>query len=381
LRAFAALSVVGVHTAFYSGVTGRSDFGDYTARLEIGVAVFFVISGFLLYRPFTLANLGSGPSVEVKKFWIRRLKRIVPAYWAAFLIITYVLHGDTVHHGWASLPIYLGFAQIYFPSHAFNGILQAWSLCTEMAFYLTLPLWAFGISRAARRRAPNQRLAVELAGLGVLVAASLLFRVVMLQLSGKLAAASVTWLPANADLFALGMLLAVLSAWWTAEDRRPSLMWHPLTPWVSWGMAALTYVAVSNIGLSKLPAVNFPTGMALARQTLYGLFALFLVAPAVFGAQDRGLIRRTLQFRPLALVGVVSYGIYLWHESWVNLMMRWTGSKVFGIGFFPLTLPVVALSVIAAAVSYSLVEQPVRRLRWPRISLPRRVPSQLAVEP
>jgi peptidoglycan/LPS O-acetylase OafA/YrhL len=372
--------VVGVHTAFYSGVTGISGLGDYTARLEIGVSVFFVISGFLLYRPFAMAHLAGGSQVAVRQFWVRRLKRIVPAYWVAFLVITYVLHADTVRHGWGSLAIYLGFAQIYVPSHVLSGILQAWSLCTEMSFYLLLPLWAIGVSRVTRRRPQNERLAFELAGLGVLVVASFAFRIVVLQQSSPLAHTMTTWLPANADLFALGMLLAVLSAWWTVEDRRPSLMWHPALPWVCWGLAAVIFLAVSNIGLPDAPLANFSTPLALARQTLYGLFALFLVAPAVVGVQDRGLIRRALQFRPIVLLGVVSYGVYLWHESWINMVMRWTGSPTFGIGFFALTIPVTALAVAVAAVSYVIVEQPIRRLRRKSVRLPRPVLSGLAVD-
>ncbi len=51
--------------------------------------------------------------------------------------------------------------------------------------------------------------------------------------------------------------------------------------------------------------------MSLARQTLYGLFAFFVVLPAVFGPQDRGVVRGLLRARPVALLGVVSYGIYL----------------------------------------------------------------------
>jgi peptidoglycan/LPS O-acetylase OafA/YrhL len=371
-----------VHTAFGSGLTGSSHLGIYTARLEIGVAVFFVISGFLLYRPFTVAHLGGGPNVAMKQFWVRRLKRIVPAYWVAFLVVTYVLHADKVHHGWASLPIYLGFAQIYWPSHVLSGILQAWSLCTEMSFYLALPFWAMGIRRVALRHPAKQRVVVELGGLGLLVVASFLFRIILLQEPGGTTRTMQTWLPAYADLFALGMLLAVLSAWWMVEDRRPTIMWHRTLPWVSWGLAAATYFAVSHIGLPTTPLGNLATQPALARQTLYGLFALFIVAPAVMGPQNHGLIRRALQLRPLVLVGVVSYGVYLWHEAWIAMVMRWTGSPLFGIGFAELTIAVVALSVAVAAVSYLFVEQPVRRLRRNRVHLPRRpVLSKLAVEP
>ncbi len=47
------------------------------------------------------------------------------------------------------------------------------------------------------------------------------------------------WLPAYLDLFALGMLLAVVSAWLGATDRRPALLWHPAVPYASWAMAAV----------------------------------------------------------------------------------------------------------------------------------------------
>ncbi|MGR9969889.1 hypothetical protein ACUOIB_23850, partial [Escherichia coli] len=91
----------------------------------------------------------------------------------AFLVITYVLHADTVVHGWGSLPIYLGFAQIYMPSHTLTGMTQAWSLCTEVTFYLFIPVWA-RVVRGGRDVAAQVR--VECIGLGLLIAESLTFR-------------------------------------------------------------------------------------------------------------------------------------------------------------------------------------------------------------
>src|ERR1700722_19903176 len=57
LRSIAAVSVLLLHTAWISGFTSRSWLGAYTSRLEIGVSVFFLISGFLLYRPFAVSHL------------------------------------------------------------------------------------------------------------------------------------------------------------------------------------------------------------------------------------------------------------------------------------------------------------------------------------
>jgi peptidoglycan/LPS O-acetylase OafA/YrhL len=361
LRAIAALLVVAVHTTFVSGFTGRSGLGNYTSRLEIGVSVFFVISGFLLYRPFAASHFDGG-SVSVPRFWVRRLKRIIPAYWAAFLFVTYVMHADKIRHGWKALAVNLGFAQIYSPYYALTGITQAWSLCTEMTFYLALPLWAWCIGR--RRRDPRAQLRLELAGLAGWVAISVVWRSIVLSAHGQLALTMPNWLPGYTDLFALGMLLAVLSAWTASTGRSPRLLDHPALPWISWAVAAAMFVAVSNIGLPVTPVTPSPLGLSLMRQTLYGLFAFFVVAPAVVGPQNQGLVRRLLQTRPLVFLGTISYGIYLWHESWIAMFLRWTGDRLFGMSFLALLVFVVVTASGAAALSYYGLERPVLRGRF-----------------
>ncbi len=363
LRAIAALTVIGVHTTFASGFTGRSGLGRYTSRLEIGVEVFFVISGFLLYRPFAVDHFGGKPALRMRSFWARRLRRIIPAYWVAFLLVTYVLHADTVRHAWYSLFVYLGFAQIYIPRYALSGVTQAWSLCTEMSFYLMIPLWAWLLGRT--RRAADRQLRVELLGVVALVAISFAYRIPVLSFHTPLAETMPNWLPAYLDQFALGMTLAVISAWLAATDRRPAWLSHPALPWVSWAVAAAAFVAVSNIGLPWTPVTASPVGPSLLRQTLYGVFAVGMVTPAVFGPQDRGLPRRLLRFRPLALVGVVSYGVYLWHEAWMNLWFQWTGDRLFTVPWPEILGFVTALAVASATLSYLLVERPVQRWRRP----------------
>ena len=104
------------------------------------------------------------------------------------------------------------------------------------------------------------------------------------------------------------------------------------------------------------------SGEALGRQLLYGAFAFFLLIPAVFGPQDRGLIRRVLRSRPAVASGVVSYGIYLWHETWMLKILDWLHRPLFTTSFLKLTLRVTVLAVGSAALSYVLVEQPFQRL-------------------
>jgi peptidoglycan/LPS O-acetylase OafA/YrhL len=359
----AALLVIGVHTSFVSGFTTSNYLGIYTSRLEIGVSVFFIISGFLLYRPFAATHFGLSRHPGTRTFWGRRLKRIIPAYWLAFIVISYLMHADKIRHGWGSPFIYLGFAQIYFPSHVLTGLSQAWSLCTEMTFYFLLPVWA--LYMGAKSRPHREQLRLELLGLAGLAAFSFAFRIVVLSFPhGYAGEVMPNWLPGNADLFALGMLLAVVSSWLAAEDRRPAILWNPALPWVSWALAAVFFVAVSNIGLPILPVGNSPIPQSLARQTLYGLFAFFVVLPAVFGPQDRGLVRQSLRLRPIALIGVVSYGVYLWHEAFIEEFMTWNGGPhhLYHMSFLAMILAVTALAVAAASASYAFVERPVRLL-------------------
>lgn len=363
LRAFAALTVIGVHTTFASGFTGRSGLGNYTSRLEIGVEVFFVISGFLLYRPFTVDHFGGRPAPRFRQFWMRRLRRIIPAYWVSFLVITYVLHADTVRHTWYAPIVYLGFGQIYLPHYVLSGVTQAWSLCTEMSFYLVIPLWGSLMGR--KRRSPGDQLRMELYGIAALVLAGLAYRIPVLCFHSQLAQTMPNWLPGYIDQFALGMFLAVISTWLAATDRRPGWLWHPALPWVSWALAFGAFVAVSNMGLPWTPVTPSPLGPSLLRQTLYGVFGFAMVVPGVFGPQDRGLPRRLLQLRPLALIGVVSYGVYLWHEAWMTMWFKWTSDRLFTVPWPDLLGAVTALAVVSATASYVLIERPILRRKRP----------------
>ncbi len=156
LRAIAALLVLLLHTAWVSGFTQRSSLGIYLGRLEIGVSIFFLISGFLLYRPFALSHLAGLPEPDRRRFWTRRLLRIVPAYWLALTVLTYGFHSVALGPGWQGFVSHYFFLQIYFPAQSVNGIPQAWSLCTEVSFYLFLPLYAWLMVR--RPRTPSRQL-------------------------------------------------------------------------------------------------------------------------------------------------------------------------------------------------------------------------------
>jgi peptidoglycan/LPS O-acetylase OafA/YrhL len=360
LRAIAAVLVVLVHTSFDSGFTLRSPNGIYTARFEIGVSVFFLISGFLLYRPFAASHIAGRASPAIRTFWARRLLRILPAYWLAFVVTSYVMHANKIVPGWHALLIYLGLLQIYFPGQALSGITQAWSLCTEMSFYLFLPLFASVV--VMRRRGDRQQMEREVMVLAALFAIGLGVRFWMLHLHSAAAGVMESTLPAYLDLFALGMFLAVASSWVAHRRIEPRWLWHPMMPWVSWALALSMLWTVSHIGISRLPLHHIGPDLGITEEALYGLFAFFLLLPAVFGPQHRGLVRRALTWKPVAALGVVSYGLYLWHQSWGILFIRWTG-LMFRLPLWEIFPVVLALGVASAALSYVFVERPILGLK------------------
>src|SRR5919199_254708 len=88
LRAVAALAVLCFHAAYFAGIgVTDSPLRPYAGRLEVGVSVFFVISGFLLYRPFVRARLESEPAPHAGAYAWRRFLRIVPGYWVALTVV------------------------------------------------------------------------------------------------------------------------------------------------------------------------------------------------------------------------------------------------------------------------------------------------------
>ena len=227
LRAIAALLVVVVHAAFISGFTTHQGmWGALTARGEIGVSVFFLISGFLLYRPWAAAHLRDSAGPKTQEFFVRRALRIVPLYWVAltvfFLLDRFAGVQATGPKGIADLPVYFLFGQVYSKEHVLHGLTPAWTLCIEVTFYLLLPLYAAALARGRRNRTPSQQLRREFVGLALVVVIALSWRSVTLLTAGSMSNVVRAWLPSYADQFALGMLLAVASVWFRQTGQEPS---------------------------------------------------------------------------------------------------------------------------------------------------------------
>lgn len=371
LRAIAVFSVVVTHVSFLTGANGNHVAGGLFARMDIGVAIFFLISGFLLYRPFAGAHLDGRPGPAVLPFLRRRALRIFPAYWLALTIV--LLVSDSAAAQMTDLPSLLRFyslLHIYDAERVLGPISQSWSLGTEISFYAFLPLYAALLAK--RGTTPEQRVRAQLAGLAALYAGSVAFRLAALAFDWPHNGMLSTWLVSTTDYFALGMLLAVGSLWW--RHRTPRLLDHPALPVVSWAVAAALFLFVSY-GLDiPRTVIDYTPRQQMMRQFLYGLTGFFLLVPAVFGDQDRGLVRRLLRSRAFVLAGLVSYGIYLWHNFFLEKVLALTGTAPFTGGFGRVLLAVVALTLVVATASYVLVEKPA--LRWKE----RRRPAPVTAE-
>ncbi len=378
LRAIAAVSVVLFHAVGFfggglaPGATGRA----FIARLEVGVPIFLVISGFLLYRPFVAAHARGRPSPAVGAYAWRRALRIVPAYWVALTLSAAILSWGYVFRGGQWL-VYYGFGQLYTaPPLDRGGIAPAWTLGIELSFYVFLPFWAAGVRRASDRRGATpehpgrdrvlRHHAIAVAGLWL---ASVLYAVVLFALGAvddpvRVNDPALLALPGTLDTFALGMALAVLSV---ALEGRPlprAMAAVDRRPWIAWAVAALAFVlAAKGIGLTGDPVQAVSPAQYLAKWQLYGVVAVGLLWPAVFGDQRRGAVRRVLAWRPLPLVGLISYGVYVWHWPVLLQLQRWELADVDVEPYLLWAVTGLGLTLVMGTLSYVLVERPALSLK------------------
>jgi peptidoglycan/LPS O-acetylase OafA/YrhL len=354
LRALAALLVVASHAGATTGFTNDSGVGAYLARSEVGVATFFLLSGFVLYRPFAVSHVGGAAVPPAIIFWRRRALRIFPAYWVALTFVPLVL-GRRLVAGAGDVVAYYGLLQVYDPERVVGGLYQAWTLATEIGFYVALPVVAAAIAR--RGAGPAEQLRRELVAMAGLYAAAVVFRIGLLVLGDSDHA--FTWFPAWLDVFALGMGLAALSAYaWTVGEVPAPLRRLGDHAGLCWaGAAAVFWFLATQVDVPR-ELVPIDPDARMTAQLLYGVIALLLTLPLVVCPTGGGPVRRALSSRPLTALGLVSYGIYLWHVAWIERTIDWTGPGRGAADFVLVTAVALVASVTTAAVSYLVVERP-----------------------
>ena len=354
VRALAALMVVVYHAVFFN-TDFRTPGGAFLATLNAGVWIFFVTSGCLLYLPFAAAHLTGGPRVEPRGYAIRRVARVYPAYWLVLAFFTFIVPRINIYglHGFL---LHTSLTQTYAHINPFvDGLPPAWSLVVEVSFYLFLPFYAALIAVLARRGRP---LAVELAGLGTLFAIGI---VAIVVLARGVDAPWLTVLPQHLGAFALGMLLAVLSTqrWDARTTERLAAVGR--RTWIWWGAALAAMLAIPFV-LRLDPLEGPSTAQAIGLNVCQMIVGICVVVPVVLGPQNVGTIRRGLRSRPAVYLGLVSYGIYLWHWYILRIVADWLDWPLYNGNWAAVLVVALPIVIFAASVSWFGLERPVLRL-------------------
>jgi peptidoglycan/LPS O-acetylase OafA/YrhL len=345
LRALAVVAVLLFHAGYLDGGF-------------LGVDLFFALSGFLITS--LLLRDARGRGVAVGDFWGRRARRLLPALltmlvvvalWAAAFGSPADLDGVRGDGPWALFYVanwhFIAEAGGYWQSFAQPGMFDhLWSLAIEEQFYLLWPLVIIAVWRRARR--PDAALlAVCIAGIVVSFAL-----MVTLYHGGD-----PTRVYMGTDTRAASLLAGAVAA--TGAGRRFAVtmirrLGGACTPLVAavGGLVVWSWVVIDGASSSVL----YRGGLLLHS------LACGLVVVLVASAPD-GPAARTLGWRPLAWIGVMSYGLYLWHWPVYVVLSPdrtgWDGP--------PLLVLRVALTTVLAVASYHLVEDPIRRrAAWAR---------------
>lgn len=347
-----------------------------TAFSFCGVDLFFVLSGFLLFLPYARAILGHAPWPSTRRFFARRMRRILPAYYAVLAAILALLALAQTHAvapgGYPLTPgtVFQSLFLLYdFTPRAYATLFfmdgPLWSLTVEWQFYLVLPLLGLGLARFCRGGNRARRLFLGLSMLGLV---SLGIRLVATRSHYALAPASLgmpsPWTIPYAlvfgingkslDVFALGMLAATIYVL-----RDPAAM--PRTTRTRLLLGATGLLGVLGLALcvpwaarsGKLTgamtnaSIVFPRDPAQWPWAVWGDWALGLgFACLLLAVLFIPTVGRLLAVAPLRFLGRVSYSIYVWHLLLLNLLPA---------RLFPAMLPAPLMGWLEVLILWGLV--------------------------
>jgi peptidoglycan/LPS O-acetylase OafA/YrhL len=316
----------------------------------LGVDMFFVLSGFLI-TSLALDEIDRTSTVSLTAFWARRIRRLLPALVMLLVVIAAVtwltagfseradMRGDLV-----ATTTYVGNWHFVETSSYFNStgrespLEHTWSLAIEEQFYLVWPVAIVILGSLVGWRRSGTSIAL-IAGAGVIVSASLL------AVFWDASAVERAYMGTDSRVFEplIGALGAMLVT--SPECRRPLARGGTWLP------------AIGAIGVAVALVLIEPEDATYYRGGALWVSVMTVALVAGLWTGRGGWLRTSLAWRPVAWVGAISYGIYLWH--WPVAM--WLGAREPSPSFRELrTLAAVALTVGLAAVSFYLVERPFR---------------------
>jgi peptidoglycan/LPS O-acetylase OafA/YrhL len=341
IRSIAVAAVL----VFHGGIAGTQ--GGF-----LGVSVFFTLSGFLI-TSLLLRQWADRSTIDLKAFWVRRFRRLLPASWLTMGLVVVMglagvwdteqlrsLRGDIP---WALVELlnwrFIAAGTAY--GDEFNPpspLEHYWSLAIEQQFYVVLPLLVLAALAAGRRLSPARPLAALVAALAMMGAASLV-------LNGYLAGLSADRSYFGTDSRAAELLIGALLA--CATLRRLRLRAGPArVASIALGMGALV-VLIALFGVAELRSEwLYPWGFLLTAGCTTTL---------IFGALQGGWLGRLLSAQPLPAIGRISYGVYLLH--WPIFM--WLTPARVGWPTIPLFAVRLAVTFLLAAAMFLLIERPI----------------------
>jgi peptidoglycan/LPS O-acetylase OafA/YrhL len=338
LRALAVLAVIAYHLNL-----------PYSAGGFLGVTVFFVLSGFLI-TSLLVWEWEQSQKINLKPFWIRRAKRLLPAMFLLLISLNVLvpllkptlltsLRQDTI----AAIFYYSNWHYIfqdlsYFESFENPSLLtHFWSLAIEEQFYI---IWAVAILFLLKKVKSRM-------GIFLLIMSGVLFSVVqMLLLYDPNLDPSRVYYGTDTRIFSLliGASFALL------VPRRP---FSTMSKWAFelMGIAGISVFLLMTVFTNQYDRFIYEGGMVLLSFT-----TAFLVLALAW--RSAVLANWILERKPLKWIGVRSYGIYLWHYP-VILFMN-SNVNTGGIHYVKVILEL-TLTFLLAAISYSFVEKPIRQ--------------------
>ena len=340
LRGLAVVAVLFFHGGF-----------DWAKGGFLGVSTFFTLSGFLITSNL-LRQVEGAHQVRLREFWLHRFRRLLPAAMAAILLATLytALAGDpTQKHNFAgdsgSALAYIANWRFIFSGQSYSdlfvqpsALLHFWSLAIEEQFYLFFPLLCVGLLVRAKlgRR--------EFGGVLLLLIGSSLTCALLLGLSQN---ASYLGTATRAGEILMGALLATVLT--PRRVRRLVANRTSVTDGIS--VASLVAVCVAMIAWVKVSEND-----SWLYRGGFLLFSLLSVLLILGGITVGSPLRSLLSSAPLRRIGLVSYGIYLYHWP----IFLWLSPRKTGLSDAVLFVPRVIITVVLAEISFRWLERPVK---------------------
>lgn len=332
LRAISIGMVLAGHAA--SGIPALRDHPLLAYTLfngNRGVSVFFVISGFLITSLLLDEEQRAG-SISLKNFYLRRIFRILPPFWAFLVGVVVLWKLGVFATGWQHIAVAFAFLRDYIAGDWWTG--HSWSLSIEEQFYL---LWPATLALMGKRK--------SLWIASILILAAPVIRVVShLFVTGKMGPIENFMFHMRVDSLMFGCALALLYK--NANFRRLAqgvLNWPGMLIALSFFLFLSGYLNYKFQGYYMLPFGYTLEGIAISYLLFY-----FVTKPPSFGA-------RFLNSRILVHIGLISYSLYLWQQLFLtDLPTSWK------LGRFPVNL---VAAFLAAELSWKFIEQPALRVR------------------